>query len=56
MRSAKQLAQTHNVQMPITDIVYRILYEGLPPRKGLYEAMNRERKPEPEEYFFKLLP
>ena len=56
VRSAKQLAQTHNVQMPITDIVYRILYEGLPPRKGLYEAMNRERKPEPEEYFFKLLP
>ena len=54
VKAAMQLSVAHNVQMPITDVVYRILYEDLSPRKGLYEAMNRERKPEHEEYFFRL--
>jgi len=31
-------------------VVYRILYQNLPVRKGLFEVMSRERKPEPEEY------
>ncbi|MGI6620141.1 MAG: NAD(P)H-dependent glycerol-3-phosphate dehydrogenase [Bacillota bacterium] len=55
VKAATQLSSTCDVQMPITDVVYRILYEGLPPHKGLYEAMSRERKPEVEEHLLKFL-
>ncbi len=51
VKTAKQLAQTYNVQMPITNVVYRVLYDNLSVRRGLFEVMNRERKPEPEDYF-----
>jgi len=50
VKTAMELSSAYNVQMPITNVVYRILYQNLPVRKGLFEVMSRERKPEPEEY------
>jgi glycerol-3-phosphate dehydrogenase (NAD(P)+) len=32
--------------MPITETVYRILYEGLSPKDAVTELMLRETKPE----------
>jgi glycerol-3-phosphate dehydrogenase (NAD(P)+) len=32
--------------MPITETVYRVLYEGIPPRDAVTSLMMRETKPE----------
>src|SRR5512140_3034404 len=45
-KSARELARRLAVEMPITEIVYRVLYEGLPPRDALTSLMMRETKPE----------
>ncbi len=51
VKTAMELSNVYDVQMPITHVVYKVLYQGLPVREGLFEVMTRERKPEPEEYF-----
>ena len=45
-RSAHMLALRHHVDMPITDQVYRVLYEGLDPRATVTSLMQREPKSE----------
>jgi len=45
-RSARELARRLGVDMPITEMVYRVLYENLPPRDGVVSLMTRETKPE----------
>ena len=45
-RAAGELARRHEVEMPIVDAVYSILYEGVGPRAALAELMAREPKPE----------
>jgi glycerol-3-phosphate dehydrogenase (NAD(P)+) len=45
-KSARELARRLGVEMPITEIVYRVLYEGVPPRDGVNAIMTRETKPE----------
>jgi len=45
-RSARELAHRLGVEMPITEMVYRVLYEGLPPKEGVVTLMTRETKPE----------
>lgn len=45
-KSARELARRLNVEMPITETVYRVLYEGLSPKDGLTSLMMRETKPE----------
>jgi glycerol-3-phosphate dehydrogenase (NAD(P)+) len=45
-RSSRDLAQRLQVEMPITESVYRVLYEGLDPREAVTQLMMRERKPE----------
>jgi glycerol-3-phosphate dehydrogenase (NAD(P)+) len=45
-RSARELARRINVDMPITDAVYRVLYEGVSPREAVTQLMMRETKPE----------
>ncbi|MEX2015156.1 MAG: NAD(P)H-dependent glycerol-3-phosphate dehydrogenase [Candidatus Hydrogenedentales bacterium] len=45
-RSAHMLALRHHVYMPITDQVYRVLYEGLDPRATVTSLMQREPKHE----------
>jgi glycerol-3-phosphate dehydrogenase (NAD(P)+) len=45
-RSAHALARKHDVEMPIADAVYSVIYEGLSAREGLEQLLAREKKPE----------
>jgi glycerol-3-phosphate dehydrogenase (NAD(P)+) len=45
-RSVYNLSIKQGVEMPICHAVYRVLYEDLSPRKGLYELMTRDLKVE----------
>lgn len=45
-RSAHALAQRHEVEMPITREVYRVLFEGGDPRDAVAALMEREAKSE----------
>ncbi len=45
-RSARTLARRLGVEMPITERVHSILYEGQKPREAVLELMAREPKPE----------
>ena len=46
--SAYQLALRHSIEMPITENVYRILFEGHSVKSAISELMNRELKKEYE--------
>jgi glycerol-3-phosphate dehydrogenase (NAD(P)+) len=45
-REVGRLAQTLNVDMPITQAVCKILYQAVPPAQALQELMSREPKAE----------
>ncbi len=45
-REAYQLAQKLNIDMPITEQVYRVLYENRSPREAVHHLLTREQKPE----------
>ncbi len=45
-KAARDLAQKYNIQMPIVDEVYRLLYEGKDPGRALNDLMQRELKGE----------
>lgn len=45
-RSAQQLAMRHDVSMPITEQVYKIVFEGGNPRESIAALMQRDPKPE----------
>jgi glycerol-3-phosphate dehydrogenase (NAD(P)+) len=45
-RSVRELARRLGVEMPITETVYRVLYEGAPARDAVQQLMTRETKPE----------
>ena len=45
-RSARQLAESVGVETPITEVVYRILYQNLSPEKALRALMSRSLKAE----------
>jgi glycerol-3-phosphate dehydrogenase (NAD(P)+) len=45
-RAARDLAKKYDVEMPIVDEVYRLLYEGKDPKKAAKDLMNRELKEE----------
>jgi len=45
-RAALALAQKHKVEMPITEQVYRVLYEGADAREAVVALMTRDAKPE----------
>ena len=45
-RAARQYANQFNVEMPIAEAVYTVLYEGKPPALALEELLAREPKPE----------
>ncbi len=45
-RSAHQLAEKTGVQLPITEQIYQMLYEGKPPAEALAALMGRERRAE----------
>lgn len=41
-----QLSKKLNVEMPITEQVYKVLYESLPPQQAVHNLLSREQKPE----------
>lgn len=43
---AYQLSKKYNVEMPITETVYKVIYENLNPQEALLKLMNRDRKNE----------
>jgi len=47
-KSAFQLSHKMNVDMPITDKIHEVLFEGLSPREGVITLMTRSPKSEDE--------
>ncbi len=47
--AAYRLAARHSVSMPITEQIYRVLFEGLPPRAAVANLMTRTRTQEMED-------
>jgi len=47
-RAAHRLAALHNVEMPITEQIYRVLFEDLSPRIAVVNLMTRDRRSELE--------
>jgi glycerol-3-phosphate dehydrogenase (NAD(P)+) len=45
-KAAKELAERHGIEMPITTEMYRVLYEGESPRDALQRLMTRSLKAE----------
>lgn len=45
-KSAWQLSRKYKVEMPITEVIYKVLYEGLSPRAAVEELLARDPKPE----------
>jgi glycerol-3-phosphate dehydrogenase (NAD(P)+) len=41
-RAVRALAQEHRLDMPISDAVHRVLYEGVPPRDAVMALLARE--------------
>ncbi|MBU8933076.1 MAG: NAD(P)-dependent glycerol-3-phosphate dehydrogenase [candidate division Zixibacteria bacterium] len=45
-RSGRELARLHQVEMPITEAVYQVLFENKPPSDAVGELMGRQLKSE----------
>ena len=45
-KAARDLARKHNVEMPITTEIYRVLYENKDPKKAVQDLMTRSPKAE----------
>jgi glycerol-3-phosphate dehydrogenase (NAD(P)+) len=45
-KAAHDLAKKHNIEMPIVDEVYQLLYEGKDPKRAIRDLMTRELKGE----------
>lgn len=45
-KSAQQLSERHQIEMPITTEMHRVLYEGESPRDGIQRLMTRSLKAE----------
>lgn len=43
---AYQLGKIHNMEMPIVDTVYKVLYENLDPKEAVIKLMTRDKKSE----------
>lgn len=44
--AARKLAQKHGVEMPITEQIYQVLFEGKEPRQAVSDLMLRDARPE----------
>ena len=45
-RAARALAHRENVEMPIAEVMYRVLFEGLQPADAIHDLMTREAQAE----------
>ncbi|MBU5669037.1 NAD(P)H-dependent glycerol-3-phosphate dehydrogenase [Peptoniphilus sp. MSJ-1] len=52
VKSAYRLAKLKNIEMPITDILYKVLYENYDPLIAVKDLMTRKNKDEIEQIFF----
>lgn len=50
--AAWKLAQRRGVEMPITESLYQVLFNGTPPRSAVLDLMTRSKKHETEEVAF----
>ena len=50
-KAAHQLAAQYGVSMPLTEALYSILFEGVPPKQAVDQLMNRMKKQEVEDLF-----
>ena len=50
-KAAHQLAAQHNVSMPLTEALYSILFNDVPPKEAVDQLMNRMKKQEVEDLF-----
>ena len=41
---AHELAKKYNIEMPIVETVYDVLYNGLQPKEAVVKLMTREKK------------
>lgn len=48
VQTAREMAAQHNVELPIADQMYQVLFENKPPHQAIYELMQREVKHELE--------
>lgn len=44
--SALQLGEQHHIELPITEVIYQILYQNLPPREAVQNLLRRTTKEE----------
>lgn len=51
-QSAVELAQQLNIDMPISQALYQMMFEGKPIREGISDLMTRDAKSEAELYVF----
>jgi glycerol-3-phosphate dehydrogenase (NAD(P)+) len=45
-KAARELAKKYDVEMPVVEEVYQILYENKDPKQAVKDLMNRELKEE----------
>lgn len=50
-KAAHQLAAQYEVAMPLTEALYTVLFEGVPPKEAVDQLMNRMKKQEVEDLF-----
>ena len=43
---AYKLSKIHKIEMPIVEIVYKVIYEKLDPKEAVKNLMTREKKAE----------
>ncbi len=46
VRAFYELKEREQISMPITDVLYKVLFEGKDPKYGVYELMSRNKKDE----------
>jgi glycerol-3-phosphate dehydrogenase (NAD(P)+) len=50
-KAAHQLASEYDVSMPLTEALYSVLFEDVPPKEAVDQLMNRMKKQEVEDLF-----
>ncbi|MBE1554103.1 NAD(P)H-dependent glycerol-3-phosphate dehydrogenase [Sporosarcina limicola] len=50
-KAAHQLAARHDVSMPLTEALYSVLFEDVPPKQAVDQLMNRMKRQEIEDLF-----
>lgn len=46
VKAVKKISEKYNLELPISEMVYKIIYEGLSPKKAVKKLMSRQPKKE----------